>query len=198
MKRNQELEDYIKEYRKERKERKMGRLSAYVQKLSPSFLENMDVLVREQERRQKEEKGEPVKYVFLCRLMSSYYTESYDAVLGLGSVKLYLDEKKSQVFWKPAPVYEGIDRDMGDVEKLIRKKYIRLQESELFHIKRKLLEDDWDLLQEGFRILSGKASQRMGDGILETDEKVLFLCGDYMERLKIIGNWERDGMTERE
>lgn len=198
MERYQEMEDYIKWYRKKRKERKTGQLSGFVQKLRSSFFEKIDVLIREQEGKQKEEKGELLKYVFLCRLMSSYYTESYDAILGISSEKLYLDEEKTCIFWKPDPVYDGVDWDMAEVEKLLRQKYIHVQASELFYIKRRLLEDDWELIQESFRILSGQVFSRIGDSALKIEKEILFLCGNYMEHLQIVGSWEKKGILQRE
>ena len=47
--------------------------------------------------------------------MSSDYTESYESILGMSSSTLYLDEKRSQVYWIPECIYETIDKDMVEV-----------------------------------------------------------------------------------
>lgn len=192
MNREKELEDYLKDYRKKRREKKQKELPAYVRKLAESFFEKLGIVAEEQKYRQREENVEPVKFVFLCRLLSSYYTQSYDAVMGLSDSRLYLDEGRSEIFWKPVPVYEGIEEDMEEAKRLLSRKFIRLEASELFYIRKKLLGDDWELLQGCFRVLSRQAFQQMEDRCLKMDEEILFVCGDYMDRLKIVWDKEQD------
>ena len=167
MNREKELEDYLKDYREKRREKKQKELPAYVRKLAESFFEKLGIVAEEQKYRQREENVEPVKFVFLCRLLNLQ-------------------------FWKPVPVYEGIEEDMEEAKRLLSRKFIRLEASELFYIRKKLLGDDWELLQGCFRVLSRQAFQQMEDRCLKMDEEILFVCGDYMDRLKIVWDKEQD------
>ena len=118
--------------------------------------------------------------------MSSDYTESYESILGMSSSTLYLDEKRSQVYWIPECIYETIDKDMVEAEKILRRKFICIQEFELFYIKRKLLDDDWKLLKKVFVTLSKQSMNLIMNSSLKLDDEFLLLCGNYMENLKIM------------
>ena len=91
--------------------------------------------------------------------------------------KLYLDEYQSQIFWCPRVVYENIEEDMAAAEKIIRRKFVRLEDFELMHIKRKLLSDDWGIVQAIFRILSEQAIDSIRKTSLMLQDEVFFLCG---------------------
>ena len=104
----------------------------------------------------------------------------------MSSSTLYLDEKRSQVYWIPECIYETIDKDMVEAEKILRRKFICIQEFELFYIKRKLLDDDWKLLKKVFVTLSKQSMNLIMNSSLKLDDEFLLLCGNYMENLKIM------------
>ena len=186
MERKKDMEEYLKDYRINRFEDKRVRLNQYESKLSSTFQNKLRALIIEQENRQKENSEDKIKCFYLCRLMSSVYTESYESMLGMSGPKLYLDEKRSQVYWIPECIYETIDKDMVEAEKILRRKFIRIQEFELFYIKRKLLDDDWKLLKKVFVTLSKQSMNLIMNSSLKLDDEFLLLCGNYMENLKII------------
>lgn len=186
MDRKKDLEEYIKEYRKNRFDKKRAYLPQNTSKLISTFQSKLNILILEQVDRQKEDNGNKIKFIFLCRLMSSSYTESYEAILGMSNSMLYLDEKKSLVYWQPESIYETIDKDMEEVEKILRKEFIHLQDFELFYIKQKLLHDDWKLLRKIYYTLSKESVGLIMDSPLWLENELLFLCGNYMENLKII------------
>ncbi|HCD45544.1 MAG TPA: hypothetical protein DEQ64_17805 [Lachnoclostridium sp.] len=186
MDRRKKMEEYLKDYRTERLKIKKIYLENNLIKLESAFHEKLDILIAEQLQRQKEDNAVKLKNIFLCRLISSGYTESYDVILGMSNVMLYMDEKKSQVYWYPELVYENIVQDMDAVEKLLRIKFLRLEDFELFFLKQKLLYDDWTLLQECFRNLFKQAVSLIMDSPLRLENEFLILSGDYMDNLKII------------
>lgn len=186
MERKKDMEEYLKDYRINRFEDKRVRLNQYESKLSSTFQNKLRVLIIEQENRQKENSEDKIKCFYLYRLMSSDYTESYESILGMSSSTLYLDEKRSQVYWIPECIYETIDKDMVEAEKILRRKFICIQEFELFYIKRKLLDDDWKLLKKVFVTLSKQSMNLIMNSSLKLDDEFLFLCGNYMENLKIM------------
>ncbi|SEU23048.1 hypothetical protein SAMN05443270_3565 [Lacrimispora sphenoides] len=186
MDRRKEMEEYLKDYRTERLRIKKIYLENNLIKLESAFHEKLDILIAEQLQRQKEDNAVKLKNIFLCRLISSGYTESYETILGMSSVMLYMDEKKSLVYWYPELVYENIVQDMEAVEKLLRIKFLRLEDFELFFLKQKLLYDDWTLLQECFRNLFKQAVSLIMDSPLRLENEFLILSGDYMDNLKII------------
>lgn len=113
----------------------------------PSFQEKIDYLINEQLKKQR---NVEIKFIFLCQMLSSGYTGSNEVILGMSSNMLYLDEDRSQVFWYPELFYRYVNTDLADVEKVMRKNFQRLEEYELLHIERQLLNDIWDLIPEFF------------------------------------------------
>ena len=109
----------------------------------PSFQEKINFLINEQIKKQR---NVEIKFIFLCQTLSSGYTGSNEVILGMSSNMLYLDEDRSQVFWYPELFYRYVNTDLADVEKVMRKNFQRLEEYELLHIKRQLLNDIWDLI----------------------------------------------------
>lgn len=75
-------------------ENKRAYLQQITEKLIPAFQSKLNILILEQINRQKEENAYKIKCIFLCRVMSSCYTESYEVILGISNSMLYLDEKK--------------------------------------------------------------------------------------------------------
>jgi hypothetical protein len=196
MDRRKEMEEYLKDYRTERLKIKKIYLENNLIKLESAFNEKLNILIVEQLQRQKEDNAVKLKNIFLCRLISSGYTESYEVILGMSSDMLYMDEKKSMVYWYPELVYENIVRDFDAVEKLLRIKFLRLEDFELFFLKQKLLYDDWTLLQECFRNLFKQSVSLIIDSPLRLENEVLILSGDYMDNLKIIDHKETEGREE--
>ncbi len=193
MNRCNELEECIEEYRKVRIEKKRDYLANNLSSMETLFYEKLELLVKEQTSLQESETEREVKYFYLCRLMSSEYTESYESVLGLSTQMLYLDEQKSQVYWFPHLIYKNIQMDMKEVEQIVRKKFLRLEASELFYLKRKLLGDDWNLLQKCFSDLIKGAMEVFMNRSLKLEKELVVLSGNYMDHLQIV--WHGD--TER-
>ena len=193
MNRCNELEECIEEYRKIRIEKKSDYLANNLTSMETLFYEKLELLVKEQTSLQESETEREVKYFYLCRLMSSEYTESYESVLGLSTQMLYLDEQKSQVYWFPHLIYKNIQMDMKEVEQIVRKKFLRLEASELFYLKRKLLGDDWNLLQKCFSDLIKGAMEVFMNRSLKLEKELVVLSGNYMDHLQIV--WHGD--TER-
>ena len=193
MSRDKELEEWIEEYRNGRIRDKREYLSKNSSALEPMFYEKLELLVAEQARLQESITGREVKYFYLCRLLSSGYTESYEAILGLSTHMLYLDEQKSQVYWFPQMVYKDIQKDMKEVEQIVRKKFLRLEAAELFYLKQKILDDDWKLLQECFSDFIKGAMDVLMNRSLQLEKELVVLSGDYMDHLQIV--WHGD--TER-
>ena len=193
MNRCNELEECIEEYRKVRIEKKSDYLANNLASMETLFYEKLELLVKEQTSLQESETEREVKYFYLCRLMSSEYTESYESVLGLSTQMLYLDQQKSQVYWFPHLIYKNIQMDMKVVEQIVRKKFLRLEVSELFYLKRKLLGDDWNLLQKCFSDLIKGAMEVFMNRSLKLEKELVVLSGNYMDHLQIV--WHGD--TER-
>jgi len=75
----------------------------------------------------------------------------------------------------------------------VRKKFLRLEASELFYLKRKLLGDDWNLLQKCFSDLIKGAMEVFMNRSLKLEKELVVLSGNYMDHLQIV--WHGD--TER-
>ena len=154
--------------------------------LAPDFQKALIRLIDEQSK--KDSMGK-IQYIYLNRLLSSVYTESYVFVIGMAGSELFLDENKSQIDWYPKLVYENINKDMEKVEDCLRKKFIRLKEYELFRLKRILLEDDWKILQEIFLLLMKDSINILTDSSLQLENELQILAGNYMDRPEAL--WKR-------
>lgn len=174
MDRKADIAEYLNEYRQQRKAEKQGWLSENTDELIPLFFQKIKDLIADQLQKQREEPSEKIRFVFLCRLLSSGYTESYESILGMSSDMLYLDEKKSLVFWQPALVYKNMDKDMEEAEKLLRRNFSLLEPSELFYVRQLLLDDDWDLLKKEFPILAEQTAGLLMDSMLDLEDEISF------------------------
>lgn len=187
MERIEELEKCIQEYRIKRVEAKIEYLSQNKEKMELALKDVLEKLVLNQITKQLEEKR-LVSALFICHLMSSYYTGSYEMMLGLSSSKLYLDNHSSYIYWTPPHLYNNVNADMEEVKKNLQKRFTRLEEYELFRIKLKLLHDDWELFEKIFPELVQNNSGIMKKSSLYTEEELLILSGGYMDQLRVIGH----------
>lgn len=185
MERTAELEKYIKEYRAARQTKKICLLQAEYSNLLSSFHICLDTLIKEQALRRETEKHEKIKYILFFRLLSSGYTESGEIALGMSNSMLYLDDNLTCVYWKPAPIYEGIDEDMKEVKFMLQQKYIRLEEFELLYLKQKLLLDDWRAFSKVIGKLAEKIAEQVLNSTLLLEDELEILYGDYMDRLDV-------------
>lgn len=193
MDRSKDLQECIKEYRANRMESKRGYWMENAMQLEPVFCDKLNLLIAERLRKQEESNTDKIKYLFLCRLLSSGYTGSYKAILGMSSTDLYLDERRSQVYWYPEPFYRKLEQDMNEVERIVKKNHIRVKDSELFALRQILLSDDWILLQECILKLAKTALNLLKGSSLQMEEELVLLCGDYMDRLQIIWHDTTEG-----
>lgn len=183
MDRRKDLIEYIKEYREIREQNIKTFITEHITENIPLFQAKLRFLITEQIKKQR---NEDIKFIFLCQTLSSGYTGSNEAILGMSSDMLYLDDDRSQVFWCPELFYRGVDEDLAEVEKILRKKFQRLEEYELLYIKRHLLNDIWDLIPEFFCAMLKQSINLITDSPLCLEDEVFFLCGKYMDNLKVV------------
>ena len=185
MERIPELEEYIKEYRTNRRCVKSSLVETKWNSLLPSLYACVDSLIKEQILRREADRQEKIKYILFLRLLSSGYTGSGEIALGMSNSMIYLDDNFSYTCWRPNLIYEGIDKDMEKVKRILQHKYIRLEEFELLYLKQKLLLDDW----EAFSKIIGKLAEEMIEQILNStlllEDELEILYGDYMDRLDV-------------
>lgn len=186
MDRREELSEFIKEYCEIRKQNKRIYLIENTTKIISAFQEKLIILINEQVQRQKREITDKIKFIFLCRTLSSNYTGNYEAVLGMSDEMLYLDENRSQIFWYPELFYKGVEEDLKAAENKISKKFLHLEDSELFYIKGLLLNDDWELISDFLHIISEQSVSLIKSSELLLEDELNFLCGNYKDNLKII------------
>lgn len=187
MNRSTELKDYIENYRKERICKIEMVLKSKEKELTPRFLSKLDKLIMEQIKRQSEGEQSKTKHLSLCSLGSSSYTESYESYFWLSNSQLYYDKSKSYVYWRPDYLYDNLDSDMKEIERLLRRRFIRIEAFELFALKQKLILDDWMAFETSFCNLAKIGKEVIINSSLQVEDEILILYGDYMERLRVIG-----------
>lgn len=174
-----EFEAHLEQYRKERMEQKRRMLKTDQTELNRLLCEALDNLIIQQLDKQHNGEQEGVSNVYLCRLASSRYTESYRVLLGMSSSQLFQDDNRTETLWYAEPVYKDMGNDMKQVKK-------RLKAKELLLWKQKLLEDNWELLKEQFQVLMEENFRRITNSHLLVRDDFSALCGDYMERLLVV------------
>lgn len=183
MDRRKDLIEYIKEYHEIREQNIKTFMTKNITEIIPLFQAKLRFLITEQIKKQR---SEDIKFIFLCQTLSSGYTGSNEAILGMSSDMLYLDEDRSQVFWCSELFYRGVDEDLAEVEKILRKKFQRLEEYELLYIKQQLFNDIWDLIPGFFCTMLKQSINLITDSPLCLEDEVFFLCGKYMDSLKVV------------
>ena len=186
MKRISEMENSVKKNWCLRTNVKRKFLNEHYMELKPDFDAKLYNLFEQQKNRSKHIKGRKIQSIYLNRLLSSVYTESYEAVLGAANSDLYLDENKSEIYWYPDLVYKNIDKDIKDVEVSLRKEYIQLEEFEIFQLKKILLNDDWKLLQEIFLYLLKNSVELIANYSIILEKEIQIFSGDYMDRPEVL------------
>jgi len=180
------MEKSINQYRKERKNNKREYLNNNGESLIPSLLAVLGSLADVQISKQDLEGQGKVKYIIFQRLLSSERTGSFEIYVGMSDAMLYLDKEMDYLFWKPELLYEDIDQAMREIEKILSKEYVQIEEYELIYLKQKLLLDDWKLFVGILKMAAGEIAGEITKSSLLLEDEIQILCGNYMDRLDII------------
>ena len=178
------MEKYIEEYRAERINRKREQIAKIKKELQPVFCKKIRFLIQNQVLLNRDVIGN-IEVFYLCRLLSSGYTESYESVLGLSNALLFLDKRRSETYWCPRYIYKDLKSDMQEVEKKLRTKFVRIEEYELLHMKQLLFKDDWEVLKDCFYELAQEQLPMFSDSVLDFEPELKIMCGDYMDQLQL-------------
>lgn len=186
MDRCKEMEAYLEEYRIDRRILKKSILEEKYTLLIPPLFTVLDDLIQEQVAMQEYGEQGRIKYLVFQYLLTSGYTGSYEMAVSLSNSALYLDENMIYAYWKPELIYENTDKDMEEVRRRLNRKFIRIEEYELLHIKQKLLLDDWELFVDTLKKMSGEIFNKVMASTLLLEDEIQILCGAYMDKLEIV------------
>lgn len=180
MERFANMEKSISQYRKERKSKKQEYLNSKYEMLRASLMDILSGLMQEIEEQRI------IKYVIFQRLLSCERTGSYEIYVGMNAAMLYLDEEMEHTFWSPELLHEDMDKAMQDIEKILGKEYIHIEEYELLYLRQKVLLDDWKLLVGILKKMAGDIAENIMKSPIKLEDEIEILCGNYMDRLDII------------
>lgn len=181
MNRSVEMEAYLQDYRIQRTMLKREKLDKGCNYYTESFKKQVELLIDKQILRQQEKTQNAVKYIIFCNLLTSGYTHSYEIALGLADERLYLDEKLNWAYWRPEYIYTEMDQDLKEMTRLLREKFVRIEQYELLYLQRRLLMDDWELFIEYLSKISDALLDRIIDSQLFLEQELEILYGGYME-----------------
>lgn len=176
-----EMEDYLQDYRIQRSILKREKLDKESNCFTDLLKEQIEILIEEQVFWQEEKSQGAVKYIIFCNLLSSGYTHSHEIALGLADERLYLNEKLNWVYWRPEYIYTKTDQDLEEMARLLREKFVRIEQYELFYLQRKLLMDDWNLFVENLSMVSDQLLEQIIDSRLLLEQELEILYGGYMD-----------------
>lgn len=188
-----ELEAYIQEYREIRLKERTGYIAGNYKQMVPGFGSKLDALIEAQEARREAGGQDKIKYLTFFRLISSNYTESYEMALGMSTSMLYMDQGTTYVYWHPEIVYDSITKDMEELEKMLRKKFVCLEKYEMFQLKQLLLYDNWQAFQTVIEPVARETAGKFTASSLSLEDKIQVLCGDYMDQVNFICSIEAGG-----
>lgn len=103
----------------------------------------------------------------------------------MSNALLFSDKKRSETYWCPKHIYKGLENEMKEVEKRLRKEFVRIEEYELLHLKQLLIMDNWELLIDCFQGLVQEQSYRLIDSGLNFKPELKIMYGIYMEQLQL-------------
>lgn len=146
----------------------------------------LDGLIQEQIAMQESGEQGRIKYLVFQYLLTSGYTGSCEMAVSLSNSALYLDENMICTYWKPELIYENTDKDMEEVRRRLNRKFIRIEEYELLHIKQKLLLDDWELFVDTLGKMSGEILGEIMESTLLLEDEIQILSGAYMDKLEVV------------
>lgn len=188
-----ELAEFLQEYRIERTSAKKEDMGKYCQLMLPELESKVDVLIQGQIAFQESGEQGKIKYLSFFRLMSSGYTQSYEAAIAMGNKKLYFDAHMDCVYWKPDGLYNDIVKDLKKVAEILNQKFTQIEKYELFYIQQILFLDDWELLCKFLpQLVQGIAGRITGSSLL-LEEEIEVLCGGYMEEPENVCHITREG-----
>lgn len=118
LERIKEMKTSIQGYQASRVKIKKEYLTQYKTKIESEFQEKLEMLVCEQLNNQTESDDRKLSRLYMCRLKSSEYTGSYQSILGLSCSQLYLDDHRSQLYWRPPYLYDSLKEDVEEVKKI--------------------------------------------------------------------------------
>lgn len=180
MNRSVEMEAYLQDYRLQRTMLKREKVDKGCNYYTKSLKKQVELLIDEQVFRQQEKTQGAVKYIIFCNLLTSGYTHSYEIALGLADERLYLEEKLNWAYWSPEYIYAEMDQDLKEMTGLLREKFIRIEQYELFYLQRRLLMDDWELFVENLSKISDELLEQIIDSPLLLEQELEILYGGYM------------------
>lgn len=184
MDRKSEMEKCIEDYRLARSDLRKTNLPEIKIRLQPVFCEKLDFLIKDQIYKSRGVVRN-IEVFYLCRLLSSDYTGSYESVLGISNDLLFLDKHRSETYWCPKYIFKDLKNDMKEIERNLRKRFVRIEEYELFHMMQLLFMDDWDILKDCFRELAQEQLHMLSKSSLDFKPKLKIMSGYYMDQLQL-------------
>lgn len=197
MERKEELEESIQEYREMRLNDRRGFIESRYKEMVPAFCAKLDQLMLEQKHRQETGEQKQIKHIFVLRLRSSNYTESYELAIGMSNALLYLDKQMSFAYWNPKPVFDSIETDLAEADKFLRRRSLYLDKNELFHLKQQLLDDDWQAFQSVLPAIVKEVESIVLNNPLKMEKEVQVLCGDYMDLVTFVCEIKEEGEADQ-
>lgn len=70
---------------------------------------------------------------------------------------------------------------MEEMARLLREKFVRIEQYELFYLQRKLLMDDWNLFVENLSMVPDQLLEQIIDSRLLLEQELEILYGGYMD-----------------
>ncbi|GEM_PF-898910 len=180
MDRNCVLKEYTEEFRQKRINDIADRLAAQSEKMGTSLAVKLDELIEDQYDLRKTEDQDKIQFLFIFRLLTSNYTESYELALGFCNSLMYLDDNLSFVYWYPNSVFENVNADLQQLQKFVKNKFIRMEKHELFYLKQLLLNDSWLAFQKVIKQVMSELVNNINFDPRIFNERINIVCGDYM------------------
>lgn len=115
-------------------------------------------------------------YLIISYLRSSIVTRSNDFLFIFYSGEPYVEEEPDQVFWQVEDILRGTEKDMIEIEMILRKKFIRIISCEMESIRREYMIELYAECKKLFQLILSDIKEKEG---------IKVYYGEYMGEVPI-------------
>ena len=143
-------------------------------------------------QRQREGTKGRACYLGICYCLSSVFTGNYEMKLDIYDKEMYLDENECCLYWRPGFIFDYYQRDMEYFRKNIGKEVPRVRTYEIQQYGTGYLLNYMHILSEFLHQKLPEVMEKISPEELQTDGKLQFFFGKYMDRGVILYEENRD------
>lgn len=166
------IEDKIKNKALEMKDK----IEEEKESIKAEFLEKIELLLEKAITDNKK-----IRYILISPLNSSIITESYEIQIALYTNEFYFQKEEYIGYYKIPLIFDHIEEDMKELEKIVEKNFTRVEKYEIKEVKHKYIKEHNVLIMLFINYFI-KYIEEIGILKEAKEEELDVLYGEYMEK----------------